>query len=486
MSRLLPVKKAVLDLKRRRVLGRAQMPSPAGFDVLKGPDGAYLLGPDGAFLLGPNLPSSAKSAIVSVDLTSLGSTIPADFVSISAEVGDFASRGMYQSTTGSMGSYIGCLSLLGSNGKFRIGGGSSNTATTPAFAQVNANSLASFLAAVGSGWSLIYGLDLVANDSSTAATQAGYLNNAFGTKAIFQMCNEPFTGGSFTVGNYQTAWNSYYTAITGAVAAAKFGACDDNNQTTSQTAIPGLTPGLAGLSLVSIHNYSAVGGNGTVTDWPSLLASSLTTDFNIIYPYTSAGGIPLILSETNSLSNGGQLGISDRLMAQAWFINNAIRTAKIGWAGMCVHSTYSFNGGQGVYNPLVQQGNGNFKPSPVFYGMYLFSRIAGKQIAASTQGGTAYINSIAVKQANNQAAILVVNNENSNTAYIKPMQSAAWATATVLLSRDGDGAGATSASPILGGQAIGESGVWSGTTFTINNGDTVAIPPCGAALISIQ
>lgn len=466
-------------------LAEVPMPSPAGFDVLMGPDGAYLLGSDGAYLLGPSLPSSQKSAIVSVDLATLGATIPADFVGISAEVGDLI-KGSYQGTTGSAASYIGLLSLLGSSGKFRIGGGSSDSVTPPALTQAIANNLASFVTALGAGWTVVYGLDLVANDSATAATQAGFMNTALGTKVAFQMGNEPFTSGNFSVGSYQTAWNAYYTAITAAVPSAKFDACDDNNQTTTQTAIPGLTPGLAGLTGVTAHYYSGAAGAG-INDWPALLAALKTGTFNSLYTYASGSSKPVFMSEANSLSFGGQVGVSDRLMAQAWFINLAITLAKIGWAGFCVQSTFSYAGQlNGVYNPLVKQANGNFKPSPIFYGMYLFSRLAGRQLAASTQGGTANINSIAVKQANGQAAILVVNNDATETAIIKPMQSAAWTTANVLLSRDSDGVGPTSASLMLGGAAIGESGSWSGVPFIINSGDTVAIPPCGAALILIQ
>jgi hypothetical protein len=461
------------------------MPSPSGFDVLKGTDGAYLKGADTTFLIGPSLPSSQKSAIVSVDLTTLGATIPADFVGISAEVGDLV-KGSYQGTTGAAASYIGLLSLLGTSGKFRVGGGSSDSATPPAITQTIANNLASFVTALGAGWTVVYGLDLVANDSATAATQAGFMNTALGTKVAFQMGNEPFTSGNFSVGSYQTAWNAYYTAITAAVPSAKFDACDDNNQTTTQTAIPGLTPGLAGLTGVTVHYYSGAAGTG-INDWPALLAALNTGTFNSIYTYASGSSKPVFMSEANSLSFGGQAGVSDRLMSQAWFLNLAITLAKIGWSGFCVQGTFSFGGqANGVYNPLVKGSNGNFTPGPIFYGMYLFSRIAGKQLAASTQGGTANIKSIAVKESDGNASILVCNNENSSYVTIKPMQSASWTTATVLISKDVDGVGPTSSSMSLGGQPILESGVWSGSTFTINNGGTVTLPPCGAARIKFN
>jgi len=297
------------------------------------------------------------------------------------------------------------------------------------------------------------------------------------------MSNEPLTGGLYTTTTYPPAWNAYYSSITGTIPSAKFAACDDNNQGLSQTAIGSLTPGIAGLSAATIHYYSGAANTG-INDWPALLSALQPANFSSIQ--TFAAGTPLVMSETNSLSFGGQVGVSDRLMAQAWFINFAAKLAKGGWAGICPHSTYSYNGGQGVYNPIVKNANGSFSPSPIFYGMYLLSKIAGKQMAASTQGGTAYTTSIAAKEADGNASVVVCNNENSNVAFIRPMQSAAWTTATVLISQSGDGLGPTSSMMSLGGQPIGAGGSWSGAPFTINNGDSFALQPCGAAYVKFN
>lgn len=470
--------------------GASGIPTPPGFRALLKPDGkTYILKPDGVtYMLGPMLPSTRKSAIVNADLTSVGATIPADFVGFSTEVDDLIA-GNYQGTTGSAGSFIGCASLLGSSGRFRNGGSSANTPASPPVTQPIANGLASFASGLGPNWSVLFGLDLQANDAAAAATQAGYLNNALGSKVTFQMGNEPFTGGAYTTSTFPPAWNAYYSAITSAVPSARFAACDDNNQGLTQTAIGSLTPGLAGLSAVTLHYYSFTGSSytpvGDYRDWLYLL-SQIATDpfFSIIYPFTNGGGKPLIMSEINSISFGGLTGMSDRMMSQTWFLKVAIHLAKIGYAGMCLHTTY--DGQPGRYNPLAKNANGNFTPRPLFYGMVLFSKIAGKPIVASTQGGTAFIESIAVKEASGNASLLVSNNDPLNTAYISPRQSAPWRTAAVLLSCDSDGQGALASAMTLGGQAIGESGAWSGTTFTINNGDVVAIPPCGAAHIQFQ
>jgi hypothetical protein len=197
------------------------------------------------------------------------------------------------------------------------------------------------------------------------------------------------------------------------------------------------------------------------------------------------GATPQRMSETNSICSRGQAGMSDRMMAAAWFVNTAIILANQGWTGMNIHSVWT--GGIGNYNPVFIAPDNNFNAMPVFYGMYLFSKIQGQQIAALafTNSGT-NIAGISTKGGNGNANILIVNNDTVNPVSVKPNQSSAWTTANVLLVKDGDGNGCASSSPIVGGAAIGESGSWSGAATSINNGASVSIPPCGAALISIQ
>lgn len=461
----------------------------AGVPYLLGPDGAPLMGPDGALLLAPTESSTLQPAGVFANLASLGTTIPADFVGLSLEVSDFAVGGKFQGTTGAMGSFLGIASLLGSSGVIRLGGSSSNSATTLTFNQAAANGLASFVAALGSGWRVIYGLDLNAADSATAATQAGYLNNALGTKVSFQMGNEPFTSGAFTAGTYATAWNSYYAAITAAVPSAKFAACDDNSQGTSQTAIPTLTPGLAGLSAVTVHYYPFSSTNyvpsGTSIDW-TYLRDSISNDafFNTLVSFASGSSVPLIMSEINSVSQGGAPGVSDRMMSQAYYAWLAIRLQRLGWAGMYSHATYD-GSNSGTYDPIHNNGDGTYSPRPVFYGMLAFSKIVGRATASLTRSGTPLFDCVAVQNSTGNSSFAIVNLERLISISVTPDQSSAWSVGNVLVSQSADGVGPTSSSMQIGGSVIGTSGAWSGSASSITRGSSVVIPPCGVAVINI-
>lgn len=447
-----------------------------------------------AYSQAPQIASSgsnpSKTVTVAADTASSGITIPSNFVGLSVEVQDYVAKGYFQGTSGtwngnaSASSFLGLVGLLGTNGVFRIGGSSGDTATTPPLTQQTATDLQIFLAALGAGWSPIYNLDLFANASALAATQAGYMATAFGVANVtFQMGNEPVSSGNFTIGTYQTAWNAYYAAIIGAVPAAKFSAWDEFNWGNAQTAINGLTPGVSGLQNVTYHWYNI---NGTVPNISYLLNSIVNFKATFSSNTVWAGSVKQRLSETNSINCGGQDGFSNRMMAATWYLNQAITLAQLGYAGINTHMFFTGETcalPQGYYNAVVRQPDQNFAPGPIFYGLYLFSKIAGQQIINSAVSGNAFIAAIATLRAAGKANIIIANNDQFEFVQIAPQQAAAWSTATVLKVA---GNGCSDLAPTVGGQPIGESGVWSGSAFSISNGQSFTLGPCEAALVSIQ
>lgn len=431
-----------------------------------------------------SLPSTppARVATVAVNLSSLGLTIPTNFVGLSAENQDFI-NGYYQGATGHAASFIAVANMLGSHGVLRIGGGTADEATSPALTSQMATNLATFVAGLGANWTTIYGLDLFAANSAVAATQAGYLATALGvTKVTFQMGNEPVSSGNFTNSTYETAWNSYYTAISGAVTGALFAAWDDYSLASTQTIIAALTPGLSGMSYVTQHFYTTHGASATE---PQMLAILQGSTFNTNIGW--AGAIPTRMTETNSINLRGVAGMSDRLMSATYILNEMMVLAEEGWNGINVHECYTLAGAACVYNPIAQQLDSNFAPGPIFYGLYLFAQIEGDQIAQSAVGGNgSNVDAIAVAGAGGKAIILVANDDPVSSVSVTPSETVAWSAASVLLLTTSDGLGCSSASPLLGGQAMGESGRWGGQPSLISNGQAVSIPPCGAALITIH
>lgn len=459
----------------------------------------------------PGTAPAAKAATVTVNTSGSGSTIPANFVGLSGEVGDFV-NGFYQGTsgtwtsnsvTGNAASFISLMNLLGSAGTFRLGGGSADTGSAPSITSGMSTNLNSFLGGLGASWTAIYTLDAVANDSATATTTVSNLTTAIGVNNIvFQIGNEPSLNG-FTAATYETRWNAYNTAITASVASAKFAAIDDEfnfGWGDPVTVANALTPTLSGMQFLSQHWYSFC-RNTFTSPVPSFLLSSVLMNANSV-PSTASSGwfsaanqgfaylakqgltgsVKQRMSETNSICARGQTGMSDRLMASTWFLNLAIILANNGWAGMNVHEVWT--GGVGVYNPAIVQADQNFAPGTVFYGMYLFAKIEGQQILPSSVGGNGNVVALATKGGNGNANIIAVNNDISSPVAVTPAQAASWTTATVLQIKGG--AGCAEANPTIGGKAIGESGAWSGSSFSINNGQAVNLGPCESALIQIQ
>jgi hypothetical protein len=443
-----------------------------------------------------------RAAQVNANLGAIGYTIPSGFVGLSVETGDLIA-GFYQGTTGPNGSWLGVANLLGSNGVFRMGGNSSDqNSGAPALTSGIAGNLATFMTGLGVNWKLIYGLNLHINNSATAATQAGLIATAMGGGAnvVFQFGNEAI-GQYVTKSQYITNWNLYYTAVSGTVSGLKVAADDTEDFGDTQTVIPSLTPGISGMSYVTQHWYGSLNGSPYTVANASQMISTVGINYyansgtgNSALPYSGyeinntwavANNVKLRLTESNNINNGGVTGYSDTMMSATWYLNQAIVFANMGWDGLNTHISYgNGGGGPGRYKPIVSLDGGvTYQAAPEFYGLDLFSKIEGQQTVAVSIGGNANLNAIATKGGNGNANILVVNNDPINVSFITPGQSSAWTTANVLLY---SGISCSDPAPTLGGAIIGPGGSWSGISTPLANGASVALPPCGAALIQIQ
>jgi len=426
----------------------------------------------------------SQLATVSANLAITGLTIPTTFVGISTENQDLI-NGYFQGTSGNAASFIGLANLLGANGYLRIGGGSADFGTAPALTAGICTNLAAFVAALGAGWKVIYTLDAVANNSTTAATQAGLLATALGTaNVVFGYGNEPITSGHFNAGTYATMWNAYQTAVVAAVPGALVQASDDGLIAGSgtQTALAGLSVATSGLAFVTVHEYE-YGAPTTLTNPGIPLSSWQDSGKYQIGNLTSWASLTKMrVTEGNMISNKGQAGMTDRLMHSAYTAMKYIDLAKLGWAGYDPHNFYSAP--QANYNSLVQQVDGGFSPGASFYAMYLVSKLTGQTIVASSVTGN--VTAIATQRAAGKANILVVNLDTNSPATVTPAQSSAWSTANVLAVRGGTNNGCTDSTITLGGQPIGESGAWAGAPFSISNGQSISLAPCELALVQVQ
>jgi hypothetical protein len=416
----------------------------------------------------------AWSGTVTADLNSPGPVIPLNFVGFSDEVPDVIADTVFVPSNTSL---ISLIQLLGPNGTFRIGGGSSDTNPPPALMQQIANDVAAFMSVLGPGWNMIYGLDSAINDSGVAVTQAGYLQNALPSSQIaFQIGNEPeFVFGSED--SWAATLNSYYWALTAAYPGVNFGG-PDTSHFLDYTWADATVIGRGGLEYLTTHKYDILpcAPNPFVT--PEQVMATATVP--------SAPGVTI--SEFGIICGGGQQGITDRLLAATYYLRLAQSAFAGGLVGIMPHNNLiplDANSHIAYYNQFVQQPDGGYSPAPMFYGMYLFAQLLGQMSVPATISSS--LNNLASANAtigpNGNANILVVNINTQRHITVKPQQNWLWATANVYLL---SGQGCDDPSPVLNGYPIGEGGWWAGSAAVISRGQSVSIPACGAALIEIQ
>jgi hypothetical protein len=450
-----------------------------------------------AFLEGSSSPQNSET--ITANLVSLSSyTIPSNFNGISEEFTDvvhqagFTYNYPFPLFNASNTSLQGLLKLLGPSGFIRAGGSSQDFNPPPVLTTAIANGINAFFTGLGPGWTINYGLDFANGTPSLATSYVGIMLGAMTNSApTFSIGNEPDQPPySYNSSTYATAWNSWYSTITAAYPSAAFVSADTANP-DSYTWAAGTTPGVSGLQFVTVHAEN--GGMIPPSQLSSMISNAQSTNF--YYFATYATNYKARVNETNSSYYFGtpspSNGLSFDLANAAWYLNVAMNFASFGGGGISVYQNIT-SGNSGGGPPCVgnvffyDNGTGNFYPGSIFYGMMLFSNIEGQQIVSTSYSGSGNVNAISTKNGTGNASILVVNDDVNNPVKIIPAQSNAWSKASVLLLAPGSAAGCIDYSPTIGGYPVGESGSWAGKWFSLSNGGSVNLAPCGAAVIEIQ
>ncbi|UFW75198.1 hypothetical protein [Bradyrhizobium sp. WU425] len=439
---------------------------------------------------------SQRALSIKANLAAGGLTIPSDFIGYSFNTTTML-KGLLN---GSATSLINLAKMVGSSGRLRVGGSDQDWSPAPNLTPQLASDLGAFVTALGAGWKCLYGLDLAINDPALAATQAGYLDAVMGSKVSFHFGNEPMASGYLNTGNYAARWNSYYSSLIAALPAAALMAPDELSFSPVPTLVNGLTPTKNGLAAITMHWYVALGTPHTAEGLIATIRANILSVTNTTGFFNNnewAGSVPQVVTESNSFSGGGLPGVSDRLCAAIWYLNQAMVFAKGGFAGLCTHNNLAWDGSSGWANGpvvgavkpnaygalLVQPDLISCAPGAIFYGIYLFSKVLGQQILKAQTDSNANHTSLATLGPNGSANILIANNDTVNSLVVTPDQTSVWTSANVLML---SGSGPYDAAPTLGGASIGVGGTWGGAPTPINFGQTVTIPPCCAALIQIQ
>lgn len=195
-------------------------------------------------------------------------------------------------------------------------------------------------------------------------------------------------------------------------------------------------------------------------------------------------GLPLRLTELNSVTCGGLAGVSDTFATALWAPGALFALLRSGIDGADVHVR------AGTVNAAFAIDRGGLQARPLLYGLILFARTLGPggelvrvPVAALP---AARLNVGAVRQADGELEALIVNHGPRAAAVVLRLAASGTATVQRLLAPTvGARAGVT-----LAGQHLGRAGRWHGadalrTVQPGAGGYALAVPRFSAALVSI-
>lgn len=301
---------------------------------------------------------------ITVDTTVPGGrTIPADFVGLSWEA-DVMHQPWVGTGTGDLAGYLRTLGP----GSLRFSANTVDTtawqnaaAPPPGGAVVTPADLARVddLARV-SGWPVDLGVNLLANNPAAAADEVHAAQAALGPRLrSVQIGNEPNSfpivhAKLYTPTTYISDARAYRTAIDAAAPGVRY---DGPDTSTVQSGPQGSVSATDTAQWIAAY-LAAFGDNTAFLDehyyplgkmpWlanPAVLdqldsrntAAAARLVFDDLVRRGTVAGLPVHLSETNSVSGGGQAGITDTFGAALWTVDYLLSAAAAGIAGVGMH-----------------------------------------------------------------------------------------------------------------------------------------------------
>ncbi len=335
-----------------------------------------------------------------------GPTVPERFLGLSLEARELTNPQLNAQNS----SLVQMLSLLGP-GVLRFGGNSVertfwNTASPSTdkaqqYVVTRADLERVFGFARQVGWSVILGVNLHASTPDQAADEIAAAAAVGGPLLMaVEIGNEPdLYKPQWTPAQFSDAFNTFADAIHARVPHVAFIGPDSSWGHWLPSFID--TNG-SRIDLATYHYYPLHRGAGLPEDAPTFpsVAHLLSPDMMNqtrydIHKYAVAAqqaGLPLRIDETNSVSGGGERGVSDVFAAALWMAQYLFTAAEQGAAGVNVHGMLSATG-KTYYTPLRAQTNDvlpspGYIAEPPFYGMLLFHYGAVGQLVDTTLTGT--------------------------------------------------------------------------------------------------
>lgn len=345
----------------------------------------------------------------------------------------------------------------------------------------------------GTGWKLIYGLNMGTGTAEDAADEAAYVMKLLGPKVVsFQLCNEPDLfyhngirkpGYNFT--DFAVEWQHFYKVIRERVPDAPFSGPD--TAFNNEWLVPFAQKFKDEVAFLSQHYYA----EGPPTDPSMTIERLLRPNPKLVAEFAGMAqthrdtGLPFRLTETNSCYQGGKKGVSNTFASALWGAELMYQLATQGGIGINFHG-----GGYGWYTPIAGTQKAGFEARPIYYGMLMFAQAGAGQLVESHLDKKQPDDTVAAYSLKTDTALkTVVFNKSADHALriaVDPGQRAERAHALLLT---GPALEATS-DVMLGGASVSAHGDWSASsrmTIASKHGAfTADLPAASAAVITFE
>lgn len=327
-----------------------------------------------------------------------GRAVPADYLGLSIEWG-MVSRWFGTDRTAVVQPMVRLLrSFSRSPGVLRIGGNSEDGFTWSPDGDISGNGAfngvinrgmvdALLEVARQSGWTVVFGLNLRADDPANAVALAAYARSVDTDHRLlaFEIGNEPNAYFGADIAGYVTRVQRYVDALDANPATA--GVPITGPALSNQADVSYITAFVQAFgSRMPFATWHAYANRPTLTD---LLDEGTTQDWvdRLGVVAAAAGPARTRMAEGNSVGNGGLDRVSSVMGSTAWLLDTLLTGAAVGLQGYNLHSWdgYPFPAPTmtAYYTPFVIR-DGAVQPRPGAYALALARSLAGSRFCNST------------------------------------------------------------------------------------------------------
>ncbi|HWD65219.1 MAG TPA: glycosyl hydrolase family 79 C-terminal domain-containing protein [Solirubrobacteraceae bacterium] len=247
------------------------------------------------------------------------------------------------------------------------------------------------------------------------------------------------------------------------------------------------------LSMLTVHRYPlSACASSTAGDYATIArvlgqnaSGGMANELVKAVRVAKSAGLPLRLSEFNSVTCGGKTGVSNSFATALWAPDTMFSMWNAGVAGVNIHLA------PGQSNAAFSVASSGLTPSPLLYGMILFSRAAGSgaRLAPLRTSGTSTPNVKvwAVHGSNNLLRVLILDKGARTVHAALHLGNHGTATVQRLMAPNPS----SSTGVTLAGQHLGAQGQWVGRRVMprirpVSGTYTVPMPAYSGALITIH